>query len=90
MRKIEFHHVPKNASWWNMVEIEIGMMRTQCLDRWIARLAELESEIVIWERRCNANKEKILWMFNCQKARRKLAHAFAQLIPESNHLSAAA
>jgi hypothetical protein len=36
MRKIEFHYTPKHASWLNMVEIEIGVMRTQCLDRRIA------------------------------------------------------
>ena len=29
---IEFHYVPKHASWLNMVEFEIGVMRTQCLD----------------------------------------------------------
>lgn len=60
------------------------MLRTQCPDGRIVARAEPESEIAIWERRRNANKEKIQWMFNCEKARRKLAHAYAQLIPESN------
>ena len=84
MRKIEFHYVPKHASWLNMVEIEIGVIRTQCPDRRISGHAELESEIR------NANKEKIQWMFNCEKAREKLAHAYAHLIPEPTDLSAAA
>jgi transposase len=90
MRKIEFHYTPKHASWLNMVEIEIGVMRTQCLDRRIAERAELESEIAIWERRRNANQEKIQWMFNCEKARRKLSHAYAQLIQKSDDLQKAA
>jgi hypothetical protein len=30
---LEFHYVPKHASWLNMVEIEIGVLRSQCLDR---------------------------------------------------------
>lgn len=89
LRKLEFHYVPKHASWLNMVEIEIGVMRTQCLDRRIAERAELESEIALWERRRNASGEKIRWMFNCEKARQKLAHAYAQLRPES-HASALA
>src|SRR5581483_6155961 len=55
MRKIEFHYTPKHASWLNMVEIEIGVMRTQCLDRRIAAWAELESEIAIWQRRRNTS-----------------------------------
>lgn len=90
MRKIEFHYTPKHASWLNMVEIEIGVMRTQCLDRRIAERTELESEIAIWERRRNANKDKIQWMFNCEKARLKLAHAYAQLTQKSDDLQAAA
>jgi hypothetical protein len=90
LRKIEFHYVPKHASWLNMVEIEIGVMRQQCLDRRIAERAELESEIAVWERRRNANREKIQWMFNCEKAREKLAHAYTQLISEPNILPRAA
>ena len=45
MRKIEFHPTPKHASWLNMAEIEIGVMRTQCLARRIAGRAELEAEV---------------------------------------------
>jgi hypothetical protein len=36
LRRLEFHHVPKHASWLNMVEIEIGVLRSQRLDRRIA------------------------------------------------------
>jgi hypothetical protein len=31
--RLEFHYVPKHASWLNMVEIEIGVLASQCLDR---------------------------------------------------------
>ena len=33
LSRLEFHFTPKHASWLNMVEIEIGVMVTQCLDR---------------------------------------------------------
>src|SRR4030088_3573530 len=33
LRRLEFHYVPKHASWLNMVEIEIGVLAAQCLDR---------------------------------------------------------
>jgi hypothetical protein len=33
LRRIEFHYTPKHASWLNMVEIEIGVLRGQCLAR---------------------------------------------------------
>ena len=30
--RVEFHYTPKHASWLNMVEIEIGVLKGQCLD----------------------------------------------------------
>jgi hypothetical protein len=39
-----------------MVEIEIGVMVKQCLDRRLADNATLISEIAAWERRRNATK----------------------------------
>jgi hypothetical protein len=33
LRRLEFHYTPKHASWLNMVEIEIGVLNGQCLDR---------------------------------------------------------
>ena len=31
LRRLEFHYTPRHASWLNMAEIEIGVMRRQCL-----------------------------------------------------------
>ncbi len=42
LRRLEFHFVPKHASWLNMVEIEIGVLRSQCLDRRIATQQQLK------------------------------------------------
>ena len=33
LERIELHYTPKHDSWLNMVEIEIGVLRRQCLDR---------------------------------------------------------
>lgn len=33
LQRLEFHYTPKQASWLNMVEIKIGVLRGQCLDR---------------------------------------------------------
>jgi hypothetical protein len=53
LRRLEFHYVPKHASWLNMVEIEIGVLRGQCLDRRIATPEQLETEIAAWQRQRN-------------------------------------
>jgi hypothetical protein len=45
LRRIELHYVPKHASWLNMVEIEIGVLATQCLDRRIESYSRLGAEV---------------------------------------------
>ena len=76
LRRLEFHYVPKHASWLNMVEIEIGVLRGQCLDRRIASQKQLVSEIAAWERQRNASKARIKWMFTTEKARTKMRRAY--------------
>jgi transposase len=78
LRRLEFHYVPKHASWLNMVEIEIGVLRAQCLDRRIATQEQLVSEIAAWERQRNASGARIKWMFTTAKARDKMARAYPQ------------
>ena len=55
-----------------MVEIEIGVLRSQCLDRRIATQQKLKSEIAVWERQRNAAKARIKWMFTTDKVRAKM------------------
>jgi transposase len=74
--RIEFHYTPKHASWLNMVEIEIGVMVSQCLDRRIPDKATLVAEVASWERRRNAEKARINWMFTVDRARVKLRRAY--------------
>lgn len=76
LRRIEFHFTPKHASWLNMVEIEIGILRRQCLDRRIDNRAKLETEIQAWQRRRNNSGDRINWMFSTQQARVKMAKAY--------------
>ena len=78
LRRLEFHYVPKHASWLNMVEIEIGVLRGQCLDRRIATRAQLVAEIAAWERQRNASGTRIKWMFTTEKARAKMGRAYPQ------------
>jgi transposase len=76
LKRLEFHHTPKHASWLNMVEIEIGVLRRQCLDRRIDNKDQLVAEIAAWETQRNADKAQINWMFTTEKAREKLRKAY--------------
>src|SRR5207249_9499808 len=76
LSKLEFHFTPKHASWLNMVEIEIGVMVGQCLDRRSADKPTLTREMVAWELRRNAEKAGITWMFTVDRARKKLGRVY--------------
>ena len=76
LERLEFHYTPKHASWLNMVEIEIGVLKRQCLDRRIDNREELEREIVAWERQRNLAGAHLKWMFTTEKARTKMGHAY--------------
>ncbi len=75
LRRLEFHYTPKHASWLNMVEIEIGVMVAQCLDRRIADKATLAPRSQ-WERRRNAERARIKWLFTVERARVKLGRSY--------------
>ena len=76
LRHLEFRYTPKHASWLNMAEIEIGVMRRQCLDRRIANRELLETEIQAWERRRTESRARIRWMFSTDQARVKMAKSY--------------
>lgn len=76
LRRLEFHYVPKHASWLNMVEIEIGVLATQCLDRRIESIEQLAAETAAWEQQRNAASARIKWMFTTGKARAKMGRAY--------------
>jgi transposase len=76
LRRLEFHFTPKHASWLNMAEIEIGVLRGQCLDRRIGERERLEHEIAAWERERNAAGVRVRWMFSTEKARTKMGRAY--------------
>lgn len=70
--RLEFHHTPKHGSWLNMVEIEIGVLWEQCLDRCIPDLDTLRAEVEAWEAQRNEQKATVNWQFTISDARIKL------------------
>jgi len=76
LSRLEFHYTPKHASWLNMVEIEIGALSGMCLDRRIADMEMLKNEIALWTRHRNASGARVRWLFDVQRARNKLGHAY--------------
>ncbi len=71
LRRIEFHHTPRHASWLNMVEI--GVLQGQCLNRRIPDRNTLEAEAAAPMKQRNEDKGRTSWMFTVDKAREKWA-----------------
>jgi hypothetical protein len=59
-----------------MVEIEISVLASQCLDRRIPDRTTLEREVSAWQKRRNAQRARIKWMFDAATARRKLGKLY--------------
>src|ERR1700674_5782045 len=75
-RRLELHYTPKHGSWLNMVEIEIGVLKGQCLDRRIESCDRLVAEIDAWQVQRNQSGGRVNWMFSTDKARTKMARAY--------------
>lgn len=79
--KLEIHYTPKHGSWLNMAEIELGVLRRQCLARRIGDLATLRCEVAAWQRRRDAQQIKVDWQFTTTDARTKLKRLYPVLEP---------
>lgn len=78
LQRLEFHYVPKHASWLNMVEIEIGVLMGQCLDRRIGDWSTLRSEVAHWQTQRNLDHARIKWLFDVERARAKMGKVYPQ------------
>lgn len=72
LRRLEFHYTPVHASWLNMVELELAVLSTQCLQRRIDSKFTLRHEIWAWEAERNAKHATVDWRFTCREARQRL------------------
>jgi len=74
--KFEWHYTPKHGSWLNMVEIELSVLASTCLDRRIPDLATLAQETTAYVQRRNAQRATVHWRFTTAHARSKLGHLY--------------
>ena len=77
--RLEFHYTPKHASWLNMAEIEIGVLKRQCLNRRIDSESVMGREVAAWEARRNEDGVKLHWTFTIAVARAKLRKLYPSI-----------
>jgi hypothetical protein len=74
--RLDIHHTPKHGSWLNMAEIELSVLKGQCLNRRIADRTTMQAEVAAWERDRNNRTRKIAWQFTTADARIKLKRLY--------------
>ena len=77
--RLEIHYTPKHGSWLNMAEIELSVLKGQCLGRRIDNMEEMKAEVAAWEKDRNNSLKKIDWQFTTSDARIKLKRLYPQL-----------
>jgi len=77
--RLDIHYTPKHGSWLNIAEIELSVLKGQCLDRRIPDMATMQSQMTAWERNRNNTAKKISWQFTTPDARIRLKHLYPKL-----------
>ena len=77
--RLDIHYTPKHGSWLNMAEIELSALKGQCLNRRIADMVTMQSEVTAWQLNRNNSSKNISWQFTTSDARIKLKHLYPKL-----------
>lgn len=77
--RLDIHFTPKHGSWLNMAEIELSVLKGQCLNRRIADMETMRAEVDAWQRDRNNSAKKIVWQFTTPDARIKLKSLYPKL-----------
>jgi len=77
--RLDIHYTPKHGSWLNMAEIELSVLKGQCLGCRIDNMEDMKTEVDAWEQDRNNSLKKINWQFTTSEARIKLTRLYPQL-----------
>jgi len=77
--RLDIHYTPKHGSWLNMAEIELSVLKGQCLNRRIPDITTMRTEVAAWEKDRNNSAKNIVWQFTTPDARIKLKRLYPKL-----------
>jgi hypothetical protein len=73
---IEWHYTPVHASWLNIAECELSVLRRQCLKRRLPDIDTVQCEVAAWVQTRNQAVARIDWQFTTDDARIKLKRLY--------------
>ena len=77
--RLEIHYTPKHGSWLNIAEIELSVLKRQCLAGRIACIEKMRDEVSAWNTDRNNRQSNIDWQFRTDDARVKLKRLYPKL-----------
>ena len=77
--RLEIHYTPKHGSWLNIAEIELSVLKRQCLAGRIADIETMRAEVHTWNTDRNNRKTEVDWQFRTKDARIKLKRLYPKL-----------
>jgi hypothetical protein len=75
-RRLEIHHTPKHGSWLNIAEIELSVLKRQCLPERVPEIGLLRGMTAAWEADRNNRAVTVDWHFTTEDARIKLKRLY--------------
>jgi transposase len=74
--KIEWHYTPEHASWLNIAECELSVLKRQCLRGRLPDIETVMRRTTAWEQQRNQRQVSIDWRFTTNDARIKLKRLY--------------
>lgn len=77
--RLEIHYTPKHGSWLNIAEIELSVLKGQCLSGRIDCIEKVRAKVSAWNSERNNRQSKVDWQFRTSDARIKLKRLYPKL-----------
>ena len=74
--KFEWHYTPEHASWLNIAECELSVLKRQCLNSRLSDMETVEKKVSAWQEQRNQLEATIDWRFTADDARIKLKRLY--------------
>jgi len=79
VNRLEIHYTPKHGSWLNIAEIELSVLKRQCLSVRIDCIEKMRAKVMAWNDDRNNRQTKIDWHFKTVDARNKLKRLYPKI-----------
>ena len=76
--RLEIHYTPKHGSWLDIAEIELSVLKRQCLAGRIDCIDKMRNEVATWNTDRNNKQAKVDWQFRTNDARIKLKRLYSK------------